>query len=77
MNVPFVGPSYNLHSRPASVQRTVNLVPKMIEPGTERERWAFSDVPGLSAFGFGANLILMEDSGYILMEDDARIQLET
>ncbi|MEY2874020.1 MAG: hypothetical protein RLZZ373_1391, partial [Pseudomonadota bacterium] len=26
-DVPFVGPSYNLDSRPASVQRAVNLIP--------------------------------------------------
>lgn len=76
MNVPFVGPSYNLNSRQASVQRTVNLVPKLIEPGTERARWAFSDVPGLSAFGGGSGWFLMETSGYVLNEVSDHIQIE-
>lgn len=46
----FVGPSYNLESRPASVQRTINLVPVPLEPGNERTAWAFKDVPGLAEF---------------------------
>lgn len=48
MQPPFVGPSYNLESRPASVQRTINLVPVPLEPGNERSGWGFEDVPGLS-----------------------------
>jgi hypothetical protein len=44
---PFVGPSYNLDSRPASVQRTVNLIPVPQEPGNERTSWVFKDAPGL------------------------------
>lgn len=47
MEPPFVGPSYNLDSRPASVQRTVNLIPVPQEPGNERTTWVFKDVPGL------------------------------
>lgn len=47
---PFVGPSYDLDSRPASVQRTVNLIPCPIEPGNERSGWCFLDVPGLVEF---------------------------
>jgi hypothetical protein len=43
-----IGPSYNLESRPASVQRTVNLMPVPLEPGNERTGWVFKDVPGLS-----------------------------
>jgi hypothetical protein len=46
---PFIGPSYNLDSRPASVQRTVNLMPVPNEPGNERAGWVFRDVPGLVA----------------------------
>ncbi len=42
-----IGPTYNLESRPASVQRTVNLVPVPLEPGNERTGWVFKDVPGL------------------------------
>ncbi len=77
MLIPFVGPTYNLQSRPADVQRTVNMVPKLIEPGTERERWAFSDVPGLSVFGNAFGFILMETSGYVLNEVNGHIQLES
>jgi hypothetical protein len=47
VEIPFVGPSYNLESRPASVQRTINLVPVPQEPGNERTAWVFKDVPGL------------------------------
>lgn len=42
-----IGPSYNLESRPASVQRTVNMVPVPLEAGNERTAWVFKDVPGL------------------------------
>jgi len=42
-----IGPSYNLESRAASVQRTINLVPVPIEPGNERTAWVFKDAPGL------------------------------
>lgn len=48
--LPFVGPSYNLQSHVASVQRTVNLVPVPLEPRNERTEWVFKDVPGLVAF---------------------------
>lgn len=47
MQTPFIGPSYNLESRPASVQRTINLVPVPLEPGNERAPWVLKDVPGL------------------------------
>jgi hypothetical protein len=47
---PFLGPTYNLESRPASVQRTVNMVPVPIEAGNERTGWVFQDVPGLTKF---------------------------
>lgn len=45
---PFIGPSYQLASRPASVQRTVNLIPVPLEPGNERVGWVFKDVQGLA-----------------------------
>lgn len=53
MDTPFVGPSYNLESRAASVQRTVNMVPVPLEPGNERSEWTFEDVPGLTLFNEG------------------------
>jgi hypothetical protein len=42
-----IGPSYSLESRPASVQRTVNMIPVPLEPGNERAGFVFKDVPGL------------------------------
>lgn len=42
-----IGPSYNLESRPASVQRTINMVPVPLEAGNERTAFVFKDVPGL------------------------------
>lgn len=49
-SVPLVGPSYNLESRPASVQRTINMMPVPLEPGNERTAWVLKDVPGLTLF---------------------------
>lgn len=48
--IPFVGPSYQLESREAGVQRTINMVPVPQEPGNERTKWTFKDVPGLELF---------------------------
>lgn len=47
MSIPFVGPSYQLRSRNADQQRTVNMIPVPLEPGNERSVWRFEDVPGL------------------------------
>ncbi len=47
MEIPFVGPTFSLESRPSGVQRTVGLVPVPQEPGNERTAWTFKDVPGL------------------------------
>lgn len=55
-NPYFVGPSYNLESKPASVQRTINMVPVANEPGNERVRWVLKDCPGLTAFSITADL---------------------
>lgn len=46
---PWVGPTYPLKSRVASVARTINLVPVPNEPGNERTAWVFQDVAGLDA----------------------------
>lgn len=59
MQAPFIGPSYNLLDRQASVQRTVNMVPVPLEPGNERTGWEFEDVPGLELFGL--SLCFFED----------------
>lgn len=47
---PFIGPSYQLASRPASVQRTVNMIPVPLEAGNERTQFVFKDLPGLTLF---------------------------
>lgn len=47
MSIPFIGPSYQLRSRNADLQRAVNLIPVPLEPGNERSVWRFEDVPGL------------------------------
>lgn len=44
---PFIGPTYPLSSKPASVQQTVNLIPVILESKNERVLWAFKDVSGL------------------------------
>lgn len=47
MKNAFIGPSYQLVSKPASVQRTIGMYPVPIEPGNERTKWVFKDFPGL------------------------------
>jgi hypothetical protein len=47
VEIPFVGPTYNLETREAAVQRTINMEPLPQEPGNERTAWVFQDVPGL------------------------------
>jgi hypothetical protein len=53
--ISFIGPSYNLESRPSSVQRTINMVPVPQEPGNERTSWVFKDAPGLVGYGSGVD----------------------
>lgn len=50
MPVPFIGPSYNLDSRAASTQRTVNMYPVPVEPGNETAGVTLKDIPGLTVF---------------------------
>lgn len=45
--IPFVGPSYQLTTRKADVQRSVNLVPKRVESGTGKAGYVLESVPGL------------------------------
>lgn len=47
MRIAFVGPTYQVDSKPTSVQQTVNMYPVPIEPGNERTAWVFKDMPGL------------------------------
>ena len=54
MDIKFIGPTYDLPSRPSGLQRTVNMVPVPEEPGNERTAWVYKDVPGLVAFNTSA-----------------------
>lgn len=74
MQTPFIGPSYNLESRPASVQRTINMVPVPLEPGNERAPWVLKDVPGLvrvlpppgdEPTGFDENAVFQDEGGSV------------
>jgi uncharacterized repeat protein (TIGR01451 family) len=72
--LPLTGPSYDLLSRPASVQRTVNLIPVPLEPGNERAGWVLKDVPGLSVFQAPPSLSIDKaQSGASLEVDDAQV----
>lgn len=68
MKIPFVGPSYNLDTFEASVQRTINLEPIPQEPGNERTTWVFKDVPGL---------VLIQDFAAAAEEQVFSIQLSS
>jgi hypothetical protein len=74
MQIPFVGPSYNLRRRTASVQRTVNLVPVPVEPGNDRTRWVFKDAPGLANFFTGEDLdeVRITEDGQTRVTEDAQ-----
>lgn len=48
--LPFIGPSYNLRRRQASVQRSVNVMPVPHEARNGRVPWLLRDVPGLVLF---------------------------
>jgi hypothetical protein len=48
--VPFVGPSYNLTTRKADCQRTVNMYLKAVESGAGRAKYILESVPGLLFF---------------------------
>ncbi len=79
MQIPFVGPTYNLRKRPLSVQRTVNLIPVPQEPGNERTAWVFKDTPGLQDFFAGAGLELLritEDGQQRITEDGQDREIE-
>lgn len=68
MEIPFISGSYNLETREAAVQRTINMEPMPQEPGNERTAWVFKDVPGLVlitdfAVAGGANWLGYDDGG--------------
>ena len=45
-----IGPSYSLQTRRASVQRSINLMLRAIEPGNEKAGFYLQQVPGLLRF---------------------------
>jgi hypothetical protein len=48
--IPFIGPSYQLDTRKADTQRSVNLFLKSVESGTGKARYILESVPGLDLF---------------------------
>jgi len=70
-DTPFIGPSYSLVSKPASVQRTINMQPVPIEPGNERAGWVFKDVHGLVELGIVVPPIYYTSWPYALFADEA------
>lgn len=48
--VAFIGPSYDLRSNAAGVQRTINMFPVKVESGNDVHSWVLRDVPGLVLF---------------------------
>lgn len=50
MPISFIGPSYQLDDRKADVQRSINLMPTLIESGTGKTDVFLEPVPGLTVF---------------------------
>lgn len=50
MALAFVGPSYQLSTRRADVQRSINLVPTLVESGSGKAAVFLESVPGLRVF---------------------------
>lgn len=50
MQIPITGPSYELTSRNADVQRSINLYPSLIESGTGKAPAYLQSIPGLVLF---------------------------
>jgi hypothetical protein len=76
----FIGGSYQLNTRRAEVQRTVNMVWKKPEgPGGKGNDGYLDSLPGLREFAAspgGTGFILLESGGYLLLESGGRIKLE-
>lgn len=51
--VPFVGGSYELRRKKADVQRSINLMPTLIESGSGKAAMYLKPIPGLRAFSGG------------------------
>lgn len=50
MRIPFVGPSYELRTRKADAQRSINLFPSLVESGTGKVPAILQSVPGYDQF---------------------------
>lgn len=71
MPVPFVGPSYQLASRTADVQRSVNLRPVPVESGTGKSAFMLQSNPGLvqvvSIGGEGRAAFAVNDRKFVIV----------
>ena len=75
----FVGPSYNLDTREADVQRVVNLMPVVNEVAGAKSVAYLDSVPGLRNFSAAVvdqAAILLEDGAYLLTEAGGKLLLE-
>ena len=50
MQIPIVGQSYNLTTRKADVQRSINLFPSIVESGSGKSPAILQSIPGLTLF---------------------------
>lgn len=75
----FIGPSYNINTRKADVQRAVNLFPVMAEVAGTKSVAYLDSVPGLTSFStdvIRTGAILLESGFYLLTEAGFKLLLE-
>jgi hypothetical protein len=73
--IKFVGPSYQLNTRKADHQRTVNM--HLVEGG--KSHFFLDSTPGLTAFSTDIEpffSLLLESGDYYLTEDGGKLLLE-
>lgn len=79
MTIPFVGPSYNINTRKADVQRSINLFAVFNEVPGGKSIAYLDSVPGLSPFSVDTSItgaILLENGFYLLQESGGKLLLE-
>lgn len=71
--IPFIGGSYNLLTRKADAQRTVNMYLKADESGTGRSKYFLKSFPGL--LGFSSSSVDAVSTGYSTSETRGMVAL--
>ena len=72
--VPFVGPSYQLNTRSADVQRSINMRPVPVESGTGASGFMLQSNPGMRVFssslsGLGRSVYATRDRVFAVVGD--------